>query len=315
LRKVGADQSKSMRVHTLSELDDWKAGGTSLAVLGDPVAHSLSPSMHNAALRAMAKEREEFSAWAYYPFKVTHSELPDALPKFHRMGFRGLNLTVPHKVQALELVLELDDCARGMGAVNTLVWLENGWRGENTDGYGIEKAVAEEFGRGFRGCDVVLLGAGGVARAAAVRCLDAGCRTLRIGNRSRKRLDDLLQILARHPEGTRASGFDLGTVPEGLPGDAILINLTSLGLKPDDPSPIALGGFPSGLVVYDTTYNDRETNGLRREAEARSIPYADGLSMLVRQGALSLERWTGCNVPVDVMRKAAEEERNRRTGS
>lgn len=295
----------SDRVFSLDDLDAWSFEGTALAVLGHPVAHSLSPAMHNAALAAMALEEPEFRRWRYFKFDIEPAGLARALPRFFARGFRGLNLTIPHKVLAVELVREVDPAAAEAGAVNTLRRQSDGFAGFNTDGYGISRAVRETLGIGLPGSAVVLLGAGGAARGAAVTCLREGCRELWIGNRTPVHLEKLLLALRPLAErtGVPLRGFDLARPPAGLPGDALIINATSAGLKEGDPAPIELAGFPGRPCVYDMIYHTAET-ALLRDASARGLRASGGLSMLVHQGARALEIWTGRPVPAAIMHGA-----------
>ena len=159
------------RVHTLADLDDWRFDGVALAVLGHPVAHSLSPPMHNAALADLAARDPQFAHWRYFKFDVEPRDLRTALPRFHACGFRGLNLTIPHKIIAVELVARIDPAAAEAGAVNTLRRLDEGFEGFNTDGYGVSRAVTEDLGMTIAGSPVILLGAGGAARATAVTAM------------------------------------------------------------------------------------------------------------------------------------------------
>ncbi len=300
---------------TPAALDGWAFSGTAVAVLGHPIRHSLSPPMHNAALAAMASAEPRFADWKYFAFDVSPDTLGTVLPLFARRGFRGLNLTIPHKVDVVPLLSEVDPAAARMGAVNTLILQEDGtgYTGANTDGYGISRAVTEAFGRSLGGARIVLLGAGGAARAIAAQCLDEDCAELWIGNRNEARLAALLDLVGGlFPEATRrVRGFSLDE-PPSVNGEAIVINATALGLKADDPPPVDPGAFAPGSVVYDTTYG--AVNGLARACAAAGLPYADGLGMLVWQGARSLAMWAGCEPPADVMTRAARtalEERSR----
>ena len=132
--------------HTLADLESWSFAGTALAVVGRPVAHSLSPAIHHAALTRMAGTQPLFRDWRYFKFDIAPDELPQALPLFHRKNFRGLNLTVPHKTLAVPHLEAGDDLVRAAGAANTLIRTATGWRGANTDGYGLATALREEFG-------------------------------------------------------------------------------------------------------------------------------------------------------------------------
>lgn len=291
-------------VLTLDDLATRSFAATPLAVLGHPIRHSVSPPMHNAALAAMAPAAPALAGWRYYRFDVPPERLADALPRLHAAGFHGLNLTVPHKVLARDLVAEVDPAAAPVGAVNTLRRTAAGWRGFNTDGYGLATALREELGVGLAGADVVLLGAGGAARGAAVECLQQRCASLRIGNRTRANLDALLAALRPLAGGIPLAGFDPAAPPADVLAGAVLINATSAGLKPGEPAPIDLPRLPPGLRVFDMIYNPPQT-ALLRAAARLGLPHANGLGMLVHQGARALEIWTGAGVPAGVMRAAA----------
>lgn len=290
--------------HTLADLESWSFGGTALAVVGRPVAHSLSPAIHHAALARMADTEPRFRDWRYFKFDIAPDELPRALPLFHRRGFHGLNLTVPHKALAVAHLAVGDDFVRAAGAANTLIRTAAGWRGANTDGYGLATALQEELGAKLTGARVILLGAGGAARGAAVECLRSGCTELWIGNRTQATLTTLLDELSPLTDKARLHGFDLARPPAGLPAAALVINATSLGLKQDDVAPIDLEKIPRPAGVYDMIYRPPQT-ALLRQAAALGLATANGLSMLVHQGARSLELWTGATVPVSVMHDAA----------
>lgn len=288
----------------LDHLASWTFAGTPLAVLGHPIRHSVSPAMHNAALVDMARAAPELAGWRYFRFDVPPEQLAEALPRFHAAGFLGLNLTVPHKVLAFDLVSEVDPDAARIGAVNTLRRTATGWRGFNTDGYGLATALHEELGLRLCGAHVILLGAGGAARGAAVECLRLQCASLWIANRTRANLDALLAALRPLAGACALHGFDPATPPPDLPDDAVLINATSAGLKSGEPAPIQLPRLPRGLRVFDMIYNPPQTT-LLRDAARLGLPSANGLGMLVHQGARALEIWSGARVPASVMRAAA----------
>ena len=295
------------RTFTLDDLADWPRihRGVSLAVLGHPIRHSISPAMHNAALAVMAGEDAVYSDWRYFRFDVPPEDLPRALARLHETGFRGVNLTVPHKVLAVAEVAAIDPAARPVGAVNTLRRHADGWHGFNTDGHGLESGLGEDLRATLSGAHVVLLGAGGAARGAAVECLRRRCASLSIANRTRENLDALLTRLAPLAPDIPVRGFDPArAATAGLPASAVVINATSAGLKPSDPPPIDLAALPTPRAVYDMIYNPAETP-LLAAARARGLPAANGLSMLVHQGARALEIWSGRAVPVDAMRAAA----------
>jgi shikimate dehydrogenase len=295
-------------VYTLADLATWSFSGTALAVLGHPIKHSISPPMHNAALADMAQADARFANWRYFRFDIPPEDLPVALERLHAAGFLGLNLTVPHKVLARDLIASVDPAAAPIGAVNTLRRQGNGWHGHNTDGYGLATAVAETLGRELTGTPVILLGAGGAARGAAVECLARGCASLHIANRTASRRDDLLADLAPLAGDIPCQGFAPAEPPVDLPTGALVINATSAGLHPEDPLPIDLSLLPPPAGVYDMIYNPAETR-LLATARAAGLPHANGLSMLVHQGVRALEIWSEASVPAATMAAAVAAER------
>ncbi len=277
---------------TLADLAAWSRPGTSLAVLGHPIKHSISPPMHNAALAELARTDARFADWQYFRFEIHPDDLPQALDLLHAKKFRGVNLTVPHKIIAFDRVAEVDPAARPVGAVNTLRWSDRGWQGFNTDGYGLASAVQATLGRDLTNSHVILLGAGGAARGAAVECLQRRCASLSIANRTRETLETLLRTLAPVAQGVPFCGFAPGTPPADLPSGALVINATSAGLRDTDEPPVDLTALPNVAAVYDMIYNPPQTK-LLRQADVLGLPHANGLSMLVHQGAKSLEHWSG----------------------
>jgi shikimate dehydrogenase len=293
-------------VHTLADLPAWSFPGTALAVVGQPVAHSLSPAIHNAALAELAKTSSRFSAWRYFKFDIAPADLPEALALFHRQRFAGLNLTVPHKSLAVDHLAGSDAFVRTAGAANTLSRTDAGWHGANTDGYGLATALREQLGVSLAQARVILLGAGGASRGAAVECLRSHCAELWIGNRTQQTLATMIRELRPLAASAALQAFDLTRPPAELPSDAIVINATSLGLKPTDAAPIDLAKIPRPAGVYDMIYRPPQTVLLRQAAEL-GLPHANGLSMLIHQGARSLEIWTGAAVAVTVMQAAARD--------
>lgn len=290
---------------TLADLEHWPAEHTGVGLFGFPVSHSLSPVMHNAALAVLARDDATFARWRYAKFEIAPADLAHALRVAHAKGFRGLNITIPHKEAVFTHAESADDFTRAAGAGNTLVRTATGWHATNTDGGGMTDALRAELGLELRDRDVVLLGAGGAARAAAVQCLQEGASSLAIGNRGRARLDALLAHLAPLAQGVPLSGFTFDTPAAlaALPPDAVMINATSSGLASDGAAPVDLHALPRPAVVYEMIYNPPVT-ALLRDAAALGVPHANGLGMLVFQGARSLARWTQRPVPADVMRAA-----------
>ena len=293
-------------VYQKGDLGHYDFGTSPLAVLGYPVEHSVSPAMHNAALREMALEKDEYRGWRYYKFSIPPEELIATLPLFKEAGFVGLNCTIPHKTVVLPALKRIAEGARRKGAVNTLHLIEGDYIGHNTDGEGLLLAVQETLGRGLGDQPVVLLGAGGAARAAAVQCLEEGVPELWIGNRTPARLEPLLRSLEKWVPGKTIKTFRMDDPPiSSLPRGAWVINATSLGMKRGDVSPLGREVLASFCGVYDMIYSPPETP-LMKEALEAGIPAANGVSMLVWQGVRALEVWTGDKVPAERMREACK---------
>lgn len=292
----------------LGDLRTFPPEKVGLAVLGYPISHSISPSLHNSALRKLSESDERFLHWRYDKIEVKASELADALPRLAQLGYRGINLTIPHKVEALPLIDWIDDEAEAMGAVNTLAWDGTGWKGYNTDGYGLENAVSEALNASLTDSSILVLGAGGAARAAAARCLLSGCEYVWVGNRSANRLKEMNDALRERFGQDRLRPFVLSEIPEEVRGlkNLLIINATSLGLGEKDPSPMSLSGLASSTKVYDMIYNPPET-ALLKEARMADMPGENGLSMLVHQAAKALEIWTNEQVCSDSMLARARE--------
>jgi shikimate dehydrogenase len=276
-----------------------------LAVLGYPIKHSISPQLHTAALDVLASSNPVFARWNYRKIEVPPEHLSTALPRLAELGFRGLNLTIPHKVEVLPFLSGIDPQAEVMGAVNTLKWEKNGWHGYNTDGFGLSLAVQNAFQRSMADFNVLILGAGGAARAAVAQCLLEGCSRLALYNRSFARAHALSQTFLENESHTSIVVLDSPCDPfEGNEQPLLVINATSLGLRSDDPAPIDLSIFAGHPHVYDMVYNPPETR-LLAQAKHRKCPRVNGLGMLVGQAARSLEIWTGREVSFDAMNQAA----------
>ena len=285
---------------TLSALRTAVFAPGQLGVLGDPIAHSLSPAMHNAALAMLLPTHPRLAGVRYHRLHITAEELPEALTLLHAQGFAGVNLTVPHKIPALTLVETLSPEARRAESVNTLVRTPTGWAGHTTDGQGFLEALRERTGGTTRDRPVILLGSGGAARAVAAACLDDGCASLSLHNRDVAKAADLADTLA--DPRVRAAGLaEIKASP-----DAVIVNCTTLGLKPTDASPFPAELLAAGQFVFDTSYGD-VTSCLLRQAQARGIAGCDGRPMLRWQGALAFRLWHGMLPPDAPMRAALGE--------
>ncbi|MBO1075130.1 shikimate dehydrogenase [Roseomonas marmotae] len=253
-------------------------------VLGWPVSHSRSPRLHGFWLQRHGIDG------AYLPLPVESGDFPDAVRALAKLGFRGANVTIPHKEAAFALCDEVDQAARRMGAVNTLVFREGRILGSNTDGFGFLESLAEQA-PGWAATDgpAVLVGAGGAARAIAAALLDAGCPRLTIVNRSPARAEALARALG--------GPVEVSTTPP-LEGAALLVNSTSLGMAGQPPLEIDLSPLPAQAVVADAVYVPLETP-LLAAARARGLRAVDGLGMLLHQARPGFAAWFGIMPAVD----------------
>jgi shikimate dehydrogenase len=285
---------------TLASLRTTDFAPGQLGVLGDPIAHSLSPAMHNAALATLLPTHPRLAGVRYHRLHITAEQLPEALALLRAKGFSGVNLTVPHKIQALALAESLSPEARRAESVNTLVRTATGWVGHTTDGQGFLEALRERSGRATQGRPVILLGSGGAARAVAAACLADGCASLHLHNRDAAKAADLAGALA--DPRVQAAGLD---AIKASP-DAVIVNCTTLGLKPTDASPFPSGLLAPGQFVFDTTYGS-EASRLLQDAREHGAAGCDGRSMLRWQGALAFRLWNGMLPPEAPMRAALGE--------
>lgn len=308
-------------VYTLDDLRNWPAATEGenpplrLAVFGDPIAHSLSPQMHNAALEALGINAR------YCRLHIPLADLKEALGLVRQHGFIGVNLTIPHKLDALNLVDEVDSDARRLGAVNTVVVDAGQLLGFNTDGPGIARTVRAEFDVDLGDLRVMVLGAGGGAgRAAAVQCALSKCQRLVLVNRTEEKLEPLKEELQRYFRADAVTvSPPLVTIPweeadlaRELPQVDLIINASSVGMKRTDPSPLPGHLIEAHHLVYDMVYG-KGTTKLSAAARESGARFADGLAMLLYQGALSFEHWFQRPAPVPVMKdalRAAAEARN-----
>jgi len=268
-----------------------------IILIGDPVSHSRSPAMHNAALAALG------IAAHYRAVQTTAAELPDRITALRQPTFLGANVTLPHKEAVIPLLDELEPTAARIGAVNTIVRQPDGRLiGANTDAPGLLADLAAAGWTATRQ-EVVILGASGAARAAAFALVDAGVTSLWIVNRNLMRAVDLVAAVAANQPALQARALALSdpVVAEVVANCTLLINATALGWRDGE---IPLPDPPVGphCLVYDMVY--RET-ALLRAAAARGARARDGRGMLVEQGALAFERWTGRSAPRAIMWQAA----------
>jgi shikimate dehydrogenase len=269
-----------------------------LGIIGNPVRASLSPAMQNAALRHLKLDA------CYHGFEIAPDQVRAVLRALPLLGFWGINVTIPYKEKVLPFLDEVDAVAGAIGAVNTVVVREGRLLGYNTDAEGFRMALEIEGRTELPGARVLVVGAGGAARAAAFACLSRGCRSLLIANRSEPRARSLCRALrAKFPAA------DIAAVAAGAPdwsGRAracdIVVNTTPSGGW-DEPLPVPQASLRRGQTVMDIVYRPRRTP-LLIAAKAAGARTVDGLQMLLHQGALAFTLWTGRAAPSAVMRRA-----------
>jgi len=278
-------------------------------IFGCPVGHSLSPAMHNAAFAAAGLD------YVYVPFPVAPEKLPQAVEAVRALEMAGVNVTVPHKEAVLPLLDELSEAAALIGAVNTIVNRSGRLYGDNTDGRGFLRSL--EMGPGFlpAGKTALILGAGGAARAVAVQLALAGAGRLIIANRTPARALELTSFLNKRT-GVETGAATWPGTPGGIAGftslaeefasSDLIVQATSIGLQHDAGwTGLPFDRMRPEQVVCDLVYKPPETSFLKaaRRAGARAV---NGLGMLLYQGALAFEMWTGVPAPVSVMQEALD---------
>jgi len=271
-------------------------------ILGYPLKHSLSPLMHNAAFSVLGMD------YVYVPFEVSPGGLASAIEALRRMeNFVGANVTVPHKIQAMKYLDGWDFEAEQIGAVNTLFKKEGRLWGGNTDGRGFLASLQEEADFDPEGKQIMLLGAGGAARAVAQTLIQEKVDRIYLVNRTVEKAHQLVSLWEEIP-GIQAlvpMGFSDPLFPGRLQESHLLVNSTSVGLSGEDPFLFDYRLLPKDLVVCDLIYDPNPTP-LLKAAQERGCPTLSGLGMLIYQGALSFEIWTGRPAPVKEMRRAVE---------
>jgi shikimate dehydrogenase len=271
-----------------------------LAVLGWPIAHSASPRMHQAALDELGIDAR------YIRLEVEPGRIGEAFSRLRELGFIGCNVTVPHKLDAMAACDEVHAAARALGAVNTVRFDADATRGFNTDGPGFARAVGDDFGVGLEGLKVVIAGAGGGAgQAIATQCVRSGAAKLVLVNRTLEKLGPLVARLADYgpATGIHALSFDAAGLSDICQGADLIVNTSSVGLKPDDPSILPAACLRPGQLVYDTIYQPPVTP-LLALAAAGGCRTSNGFSMLLHQGALAFQHWFPGHEPLAVMRRS-----------
>lgn len=267
-------------------------------LFGFPVKHSFSPAMHNAAFSFLGLD------YVYIPFQVAPENLSTAISALQSLGITGVNITVPHKQKVIPFLDEISPEAKLIGAVNTVINTKGRLCGYNTDGDGFLRSLKEELDFTPEKKTVLILGAGGAARAVAVGLVLAGAKEILLTNRTLQRAEKLAYFMAENTQAqVRAVSWSMRNIAEVVEKADLIVQTTSVGMYPQE----ACIEFPFELLrseqaVYDLVYNPRLTMFLKR-AKASGARTAGGLGMLLYQGASAFELWTGVKAPIEVMYK------------
>ncbi len=281
-------------------LDAGASKPARVAVIGNPVAHSASPVMHQAALDADGMNIR------YIRLEVAPGEVAEAFSRMAALGFVGCNVTVPHKLEAIECCDTLTEDARAIGVVNTITFSEDGThiQGHNTDGPGLERAILEEFNTELAKQRVMILGVGGGAgKAIATQCARLGCPQIWLINRTQEKAQQLALDLKKYNKGRYTPlSNDSAELANAAKQTDLIINATSLGMQSTDNTPIPTVYLTANHMVYDAIYKPAETR-LLKEAKSQNALTANGLSMLLHQGVIAYEHWFPNKLPLANMRQ------------
>jgi shikimate dehydrogenase len=274
-------------------------GNTKITGLfGHPVEHSLSPAMHNAGFKNLGLN------FVYLPFDIDDKDLKLAVESIRVLKFAGVNVTIPHKQNVIPFLDKLSDEAKKIGAVNTIINKNGTLTGDNTDGKGFIKSFKEGFGRGLKNKQVFICGSGGAARSIVVSLLNENVKNIFLYDiviskaQSLAKLDNKISVIKKE------------NIKSILKSCEVIINTTPCGMqKNDNSSPFPLEFLPKNTLVYDIVYN-RKTR-LIKHCKDNKIKSVNGLEMLLYQGVLAFQAWTGKKAPINVMRKALISQINR----
>ncbi|SHJ08144.1 shikimate dehydrogenase [Lutispora thermophila] len=272
-----------------------------IGLLGYPLGHSISPIMQNAAF-----ENKNMNN-LYIPIEVRKEDLGQVVRAMPKMNFRGFNVTIPHKIEVMSYLDEIDDLAKSIGAVNTVLIKDGRLKGYNTDGIGFLRSLGYELKLSVDGKNIFILGSGGAARAISMTLAMNMANRLYICNRTYEKAESLVKdINSKYGNVAVAIPLVEEKMEEAIKDAEILINTTSVGTYPDvDDIPINKALLHSKLAVCDVVYNPRKTK-LLQEAEKLGCKTMSGLGMLIYQGEEAFEIWTGVKAPVETMFEAAE---------
>jgi shikimate dehydrogenase len=264
-------------------------------IIGDPIEHTLSPAMHNAAFKALSLD------YIYIPFSVAKSDLSKAIYGIRALNIKGLNVTIPHKIAVTAILDELDPLSTNIGAVNTIVNDRGKLKGYNTDASGFIRTFIEQ-GIGLENKNAVVLGAGGASRAVCFALAEKKA-AITILNRTLKKAEETAADISNiSTKQVKAAELNAGNLKDALREADILVNTTPVGMSPnDDNTPVTAELISPNLIVYDIVYSPARTR-LLVEAEKAGARTISGVEMLLWQGVQSFEIWTGLKAPVEIMR-------------
>ncbi|OGI00209.1 MAG: shikimate dehydrogenase [Candidatus Melainabacteria bacterium GWF2_32_7] len=276
-----------------------------LGIIGYPLGHSLSPTMHNAALKQLSIEGN------YAALETEPEKLEERIKFLKDEGFRGFNVTIPHKVEIIKYLDNIDNFAKVVGAVNTVIIDENKrLHGYNTDVYGFIQAIPEGIRENLAGKKAAVLGSGGAARAVLVGLIELGIKEISIFARNQQKSLELKEVILKNFSEVEINCFDLNKNID-LSGFSIVVNTTPLGMQGGNEviSPLSeesVATLSKDALVYDIVYKPQKTK-LLENAEKRGLKTLNGLEMLILQGAKGFELWTGQKPSVEIMRESLKE--------
>ena len=274
-----------------------------LGVIGDPIEHSLSPVMHNAAIAHMGLD------YVYLALPVKAADLGVAIAGFNAIGLVGFSVTIPHKQAIIPLLSEVSPVAKVVGAVNTVWRTDTGWSGTNTDVEGFI-APLQAYKRDWSQTTPVILGHGGAARAVVVGCAQLGCTKIHVVGRNVQKVSQFQQSWENASLPVTLNVHLWEELPQLLPQADLVVNTTPVGMYPHvQHSPLdvaAMQGLKKGAIAYDLIYTPNPTEFLRQAKQQGAITI-DGLEMLVQQGAAALKIWLGQTPPVEIMRQSLQQ--------
>lgn len=265
-------------------------------IIGNPIDHSLSPHMHNAAFSKLKIKA------VYLPFNIKRSQIKNTIGVFKKNSIRGFNVTIPFKTDCVKYLDAIDPLAEMIGAVNTVVLKGKKFVGYNTDYLGFIRSVKEELKIDLSNAKVMILGAGGASRAVGFGCAKDGVSKLFIYDIEAGKAEKLANNINHYFPCSKANAISIGNLAECIKDVDLLINCTPLGMNKKDPLPIDSRFLHKGLKVYDIVYNPLKTK-LVKTASRKGIKATGGLGMLLYQGASAFELWTKKKAPTALMRK------------